>query len=68
MQGSPIGLVGEDSACNARDTGDSGLTPGLGRSSGEEMATHSNILTWKITWTEEPGGLVGLPNCLMYFD
>ena len=23
----------------------------------EEMATHSNILAWKILWTEEPGGL-----------
>ena len=23
----------------------------------EEMATHSSILTWEITWTEEPGGL-----------
>ena len=22
-----------------------------------EMATHSNILAWKIPWTEEPGGL-----------
>ena len=21
------------------------------------MATHSNILTWRIPWTEEPGGL-----------
>ena len=21
------------------------------------MATHSSILTWRITWTEEPGGL-----------
>ena len=21
------------------------------------MATHSNILDWKIPWTEEPGGL-----------
>ena len=21
------------------------------------MATHSRILTWKIPWTEEPGGL-----------
>ena len=21
------------------------------------MATYSNILTWKITWTEEPGGM-----------
>ena len=24
---------------------------------GEEMATHSSILAWKIPWTEEPGGL-----------
>ena len=23
----------------------------------EGMATHSNILAWKISWTEEPGGL-----------
>ena len=22
----------------------------------EEMATHSNILAWKIPWTEDPGG------------
>ena len=24
---------------------------------GEEMATHSSILSWRIPWTEEPGGL-----------
>ena len=23
----------------------------------EKMATHSSILTWRIPWTEEPGGL-----------
>ena len=23
----------------------------------EGMATHSNILAWEISWTEEPGGL-----------
>ena len=23
----------------------------------KEMATHSNIFTWEIPWTEEPGGL-----------
>ena len=22
----------------------------------EDMATHSNILAWRIPWTEEPGG------------
>ena len=24
---------------------------------GKEMAIHSNILAWRITWREEPGGL-----------
>ena len=24
------------------------------------MATHSSILAWRITWTEEPGGLQSL--------
>ena len=24
---------------------------------GEEMASHSNILAWRIPWTEEPGRL-----------
>ena len=23
----------------------------------ERMATHSSILTWRVLWTEEPGGL-----------
>ena len=23
----------------------------------ESMATHSSLLTWRILWTEEPGGL-----------
>ena len=23
----------------------------------KEMATHSSILAWEISWTEEPGGL-----------
>ena len=23
----------------------------------KEMATHCSILAWRITWTEEPGGL-----------
>ena len=33
-----------------------GISKGL---QGEEkaMAPHSNTLAWKITWTEEPGGL-----------
>ena len=33
--------------------------PSLGREDPleKEMAVHSNILAWKISWTEEPGGL-----------
>ena len=26
----------------------------------KEMATHSNILTWEIAWTEDPGWLESL--------
>ena len=26
----------------------------------KEMATHSSILAWKISWTEEPGRLVSM--------
>ena len=26
----------------------------------KEMATHSSILAWKISWTEEPGRSMGL--------
>ena len=29
--------------------GDMGSIPGLGRSPGEEMATHSSILVWRIS-------------------
>ena len=48
------GSVGKESACNA---GDLGSIPGLGRSLGKGMATHSSILAWRISWTEEPDGL-----------
>ena len=50
--GFPGGSEGEESACNA---GDLGLIPGSGRSPPEkQMATHSNILAWKIPCSEEP--------------
>ena len=48
--------VVKKSTCNVGDAGDVGLSLGLGRSS-EGNATDSNILTWKILWIEEPGGL-----------
>ena len=59
LWGFPGGSDGNESACNA---GDQGLIPGLRRSPGEEMATHSSVLAQRIPWREEPGGLqfVGL--------
>ena len=48
---------GSDSKASACNTGDLGSIPGSGRSLKKEMATHSNILAWKIPWIEEPGRL-----------
>ena len=44
------GSDGKESACSAG---------ALGREDPLEkgVATHSSVLTWKILWTEEPGGL-----------
>ena len=41
----PGSSAGKGSACSA---GDPGLIPGLGRSPGGVMATHSSIPSWKI--------------------
>ena len=37
--------------------GDAGSIPGWEGHLEKEMATHSSVLTWKIPWTKEPGGL-----------
>ena len=47
-------------SANVGDAGDVGLIPLLGRSLEKEMGTHSSILTWKIPWSEESGGLQSL--------
>ena len=52
--GFPSGSVVKNPTAN---TGDACMIPGWGRSPGEEMATHSSILAWKIPWTEESGRL-----------
>ena len=54
MKGFPDGSVVQNPPTN---TGDVGSVPGLGRSPGEDIATHSSILAWEIRWTEEPGRL-----------
>ena len=42
---------------SAGDIRDAGLIPGQEDPLEEGMTTHSNILDWRIPWTEEPGGL-----------
>ena len=50
-----ISSVSKDFACSAEDLGVRFL--GWEDSLEKEMATHSSILAWKISWTEDPGGL-----------
>ena len=52
--GFPHGSVGKETAHSA---GDLGLTLDWEDSLEEGMATHSSLLAWRISWTEEPGGL-----------
>ena len=47
-------LSGKESVCHAGNTGSS---PGSGRSPGEGNDNLSSILAWNIPGTEEPGGL-----------
>ena len=50
----PCGSGGKESACNAEDPG---MILGREDPLEKEMATHSSILAWEISWTQEPGGL-----------
>ena len=42
---------------NAGDIGAKGSIPGSGRFTGEGHGNPSSILGWRISWTQEPGGL-----------
>ena len=54
-QGFPGGAAGKASACQCRSCR---FDPWVRKISLErEMATHPNILAWKIPWTEKPNGL-----------
>ena len=65
FSGFPGGLVVKKKkyVANARDVRDVGLITGLEDSLEVGMATHSNILAWRIPWTEEPGGLQSMGSC-----
>ena len=54
---SQVAPVVKNLPANAGYLRDVGLIPGLGRSPGGGVATHSSILAWRIPWTEEPGRL-----------
>ena len=55
--GLPQWLSDKESACNAGDSGDTGLILDQKDTLMEGIATHSSILAWRIPWTEEPGRL-----------
>ena len=55
--GTPRWLSGKESVCQTGCATDVGSIPGLRRYLEEEMATHSSILAWEISPTEEPGRL-----------
>ena len=54
--GFPGGASGKEPSCQCRGYKRHGLNPWEDPLE-ETMAIHSNILAWKIPWTEEPGGL-----------
>ena len=54
----------------AGDVRDMGSSPGSGRLPGGELGNHSSVLTWRISWAEEPGGLwsIGLQRVGHYWS
>ena len=53
-----MALVLKNLPANARDVRDTSLIPVSEKDPLEEdMATHSNIYAWRMSWTEEPGRL-----------
>ena len=53
-RGFPSGSDGKESACNV---GNLGSILGWEDPLEEGMATYSSVLAWRISWTEDPGGL-----------
>ena len=56
-RGFPGGTGVKNPPANAGDIRDGDSIPGLEDPLQEGMATHSNILAWRIPWTEDPRGL-----------
>ena len=64
-RGSPDGTSGKKNL--PASVGDVGSIPGLEDPLEEGMATHSNILAWRIPWTEKPGRLQSIFKKLVNF-
>ena len=54
---SQVALVVKNLPTNAGDIRDRDLIPGMEDTLGECMETCSSVLTLRVPWTEEPGGL-----------
>ena len=52
----------KESACQCRCVGS---IPGPQRSTGGKTGNHFSVLAWKISWTEEPGGLQSIEHYWM---
>ena len=61
-------LVVKNHPIYAGDLRDEGLIPGLGRSPGGRHGNLSSIIAWKISWTEELGGLQFIESQRVRYD
>ena len=58
--GFPGFASGKGPACHSRRLKRCGFDPFQEDPLEEDMATHSSVLAWRISWTEEPGRLQSL--------
>ena len=56
MMASQVALLVKNSTANAGDIRYRDLSLGQDEPLEEEIATHSSILAWEVSWTEEPMG------------
>ena len=63
MWDSQVVLVVKNSPAGAGDVRMMGFDP-----LEKEVAAHSSILPWRITWTEEPGGLQSMGSQRVGYD
>ena len=57
LTASQVALLVKNLPANAGDMRDKGSIPGGEDLPEEGMATHSSVLAWRISWTQEPGRL-----------